>query len=94
MADARKTCEDLSSIIVPDVYGFSTARPTAMQRIVGTKVTDADTLSAAGRRKLGNAIVKTLLGSGDSGRSRHRFPVISPPTSLTSILRSCWHPRH
>jgi ubiquinone biosynthesis protein len=61
MADARMECEGLSSVIVPEVYEFSTPRLTAMQRIVGTKVTDADTLSAAGQRKLGNTIVKTLL---------------------------------
>src|SRR5512132_561776 len=61
MANARKACAGLSSIIVPEVYEFSTPRLTAMQRIVGTKVTDADTLSAAGRRKLGDTIVETLL---------------------------------
>jgi ubiquinone biosynthesis protein len=61
MVDARKECEDLSSVIVPEVYEFSTPRLTAMRRIGGTKVTDADALSAVGRRKLGNTIIKTLL---------------------------------
>ena len=61
MAVARKAYEGLSSVVVPEVYEFSTPRLTAMQRIVGTKVTDADSLSAAGRRKLGDTIVETLL---------------------------------
>ena len=61
MAGAREVYEGMSSVIVPEVYEFSTPRLTAMQRIVGTKVTDADTLSAAGRRELGNTIVETLL---------------------------------
>ena len=61
MAVAREAYDGLSSVVVPEVYPFSTPRLTAMQRIFGTKVTDADALSTAGRRKLGNTIVETLL---------------------------------
>ena len=61
MVAARGAYAGLSSVLIPEVYEFSTPRVTAMQRIFGTKVTDADTLSAAGRRKLGNTIVETLL---------------------------------
>ena len=61
MIAARRAYEGLSSVIIPEVCDFSTPRLTAMQRIVGTKVTDADALSAAGRRKLGNTIVEALL---------------------------------
>ena len=61
MADARKACDGSGSVVVPEVYGFSTARLTAMQRIVGTKVTDVHSLSATGQCNLGNTIVEALL---------------------------------
>jgi ubiquinone biosynthesis protein len=60
MRHARREFSDVSSVIVPDVYDFSTPRLTAMQRIIGTKVTDAD-LPASGRRELADMIIKALL---------------------------------
>jgi ubiquinone biosynthesis protein len=60
MRHARREFSDVSSVIVPEVYDFSTPRLTAMQRIIGTKVTDAD-LPASGRRKLADTIIQALL---------------------------------
>jgi ubiquinone biosynthesis protein len=60
MRHARREFSDLSSVIVPEVYDFSTPRLTAMQRIIGAKVTDAD-LPASGRRKLADTIIRALL---------------------------------
>jgi ubiquinone biosynthesis protein len=60
MRHARREFSDVASVIVPEVYDFSTPRLTAMQRIIGTKVTDAD-LPATGRRKLADMIIKALL---------------------------------
>jgi ubiquinone biosynthesis protein len=60
MRHARREFSDVSSIIVPEVYDFSTPHLTAMQRIIGTKVTDAD-LPPAGRRRLADLIVEALL---------------------------------
>lgn len=61
MRAARREFAGSNTVIVPEVYDFSTPRLTAMQRITGTRVTDAEFLSTAGRRKLANNIVKALL---------------------------------
>jgi ubiquinone biosynthesis protein len=60
MVAASAAYAGLPSAVVPELYPFSTPRLTAMQRIIGTKVTDA-TLSAADRRKIAGTIVETLL---------------------------------
>ena len=61
MRAAREAFTGWNSIVVPEVYDFSTSRLTAMQRIRGSKATDADFLSAADRRTLANAMVKALV---------------------------------
>jgi ubiquinone biosynthesis protein len=60
MRHARREFSHVSSVIVPEVYDFSTPRLTAMQRIIGAKVTDSD-LPAPGRRKLADTIIQALL---------------------------------
>ena len=61
MRSARREFSGSGAVIVPEVYEFSTPRVTAMQRIFGGKVTDAEFLTAEGRRKLADTMVKTLL---------------------------------
>ena len=61
MRAARREFSGSATVIVPEVYEFSTPRVTAMQRIFGGKATDAGFLTAQGRRKLADTIVKTLL---------------------------------
>lgn len=61
MRAASREFAGLNSVLVPEVYGFSTPRMTAMQRIIGTKATDAKFLTAQARRKLADTIVKALL---------------------------------
>lgn len=58
---ARAAYAGMDSVVVPQLYPFSTARVTAMERIDGCKVTDAGTLSAAARRDLAALIAEALI---------------------------------
>ena len=61
LAEAREVYAGEPSVIVPEVFAFSTPRLTAMQRIDGGKVTDVQGLDEAGRRRLAAAIVGALI---------------------------------
>ena len=61
LAAARRSYAALRSVVVPEVYPYSTPRLTAMQRIDGIKVTDSKALTAAARRKLADLVVKALV---------------------------------
>jgi ubiquinone biosynthesis protein len=61
LADARETYLGMDTVVIPTVFGFSTPRLTAMQRVDGIKVTDAAALSAKARRKLGDLLVRALV---------------------------------
>ncbi len=61
MREARRTYASMPQVVIPEVFAFSTPRLTAMQRIDGTKVTDAPMLSPAGRHKLANLLVRALI---------------------------------
>jgi len=61
MQAARTAYASMASVIVPEVYAFSTPRVTAMQRIDGAKVTDADTMPALRHGDLADLIVESLL---------------------------------
>jgi ubiquinone biosynthesis protein len=58
---ARAAYAGLDAVVIPEVYGFSTPRLTAMRRIDGSKVTDAQTLSPKARGRLGDLLVKVLV---------------------------------
>lgn len=61
MRAARVAWSGFSSVIIPEVYPFSTPRMTAMQRIDGSKVTDSNRLARGARRRLADLIVKALI---------------------------------
>ncbi|MBK8175001.1 MAG: AarF/ABC1/UbiB kinase family protein [Rhodospirillales bacterium] len=61
MAIARETFADMPSIVIPEVYPFSTPRLTAMQRIDGRKVTEAKPASVRARRKLASLVFRALV---------------------------------
>lgn len=61
MTAARDDYAGLASVVVPEVYPWSTPRVTAMQRIDGVKVTEAPALSPGGRKRLAKRIVLTLV---------------------------------
>jgi ubiquinone biosynthesis protein len=58
---ARVAYADVASVVIPDVYAFSTPRLTAMQRIDGGKVTDVGTMPPPQRRKLAAELIKALV---------------------------------
>lgn len=62
MRAARAAWAGMPDVVIPEVYGFSTPRVTAMQRIDGCKVTDAAAkLPRRARRRLGDAIIRALI---------------------------------
>ncbi len=58
---AARHYANLPQVKIPELLPFSTARITAMERIDGCKVTDADHLSAAARRRLAATAIEALL---------------------------------
>lgn len=58
---ARRAYRSMTSVVVPEVYEFSTPRVTAMQRIDGVKVTSADSNATIGRQKLAELIVRAMI---------------------------------
>jgi ubiquinone biosynthesis protein len=62
MATARRAYQDMTSVLVPELYPFSTPRVTAMERVDGCKVTDVGNLSSTARRELAVSIVDALVG--------------------------------
>ena len=58
---ARTAYAGMRSVLVPEVYPFSTPRVTAMQRVDGRKVTDGDTGTPRARRRLAALIAEALL---------------------------------
>jgi ubiquinone biosynthesis protein len=61
LARARRAYQRMKSVVVPEVFPFSTPRMTAMARIDGVKVTSADTRDAADRQRLADLIVRALI---------------------------------
>lgn len=61
MAAARAAYQGMDSVLVPNVFPFSTPRLTAMERIDGRKVTDVEVLPSAKRRELAVTIVEALV---------------------------------
>jgi ubiquinone biosynthesis protein len=61
MRAARAFYASLKSVVIPEVHPFSTPRLTSMQRIDGTKVTDAAALPDEVRRKLAGRIIEALI---------------------------------
>ena len=96
MAAARTAWAGISSVVIPEVYAFSTPRVTAMQRIDGCKVTDAAaTLPRRVRRRLGDLIVKALIArplwsAGDAASLFHADPhagnLFATPDGKLAIL--------
>lgn len=58
---ARAAYSGMDSVIVPEVFPFSTPGLTAMERIDGRKVTDVGLMSAEERRRLANLVVEALI---------------------------------
>lgn len=61
LREAREVYAGVDSVIVPEVFAFSTPRLTAMERIRGGKVTDVAHLAAGDRRRLAADVVKALI---------------------------------
>jgi ubiquinone biosynthesis protein len=61
LARARIAYRPMASVVVPEVFPFSTPRVTAMARIDGCKVTNADTRTQVDRRRLADLIVRALI---------------------------------
>ena len=61
MVTARTAYQGMESVLVPDVFPFSTPRVTAMERVDGCKVTDVEGLPLMQRRELAVSIVEALV---------------------------------
>lgn len=61
LARARIAYRPMASVVVPEVFAFSTPRVTAMERVDGIKVTSADTRPGVDRRRLADLIVRALI---------------------------------
>jgi ubiquinone biosynthesis protein len=73
LTDAAATFADEPGVHVPALLPFCSPRMTAMERIVGRKVTDAETLSQHDPRRLATTIVRALIAS----------PIWSPAPAAT-----------
>jgi ubiquinone biosynthesis protein len=60
LAEAAETYADCPAVLIPRLLPFCTPRVTAMERVTGCKVTDAD-VSADRRRRLAETIVEALV---------------------------------
>lgn len=61
LREARVAYAAMPSVLVPQVFAFSTPRLTAMERVFGRKVTDVRDLGTRARRKLASLIADALL---------------------------------
>ena len=61
LACAQRAYQRMTSVVVPEVFPFSTPRMTAMTRVDGVKVTSADTRSGVERQRLADVIVRALI---------------------------------
>lgn len=61
MAEARRAFADVPNIVIPELFSFCTPRITAMERIVGQKVTEFSQASTTQRRRLASTIVEALI---------------------------------
>ena len=61
LARARRAYQSMTSVVVPEVFPFSTPRVTAMTRVDGIKVTSADTRAGVDRQRLADLIVRALI---------------------------------
>ncbi|HSO41982.1 MAG TPA: AarF/ABC1/UbiB kinase family protein [Rhodospirillales bacterium] len=61
LAEARSVYAGDPTVLVPEVFPFSTPRLTAMERIDGGKITEVAGLDEAGRRRLAANIVGALI---------------------------------
>ena len=61
LAEARQVYAGNASVLVPEVFPFSTPRLTAMERIDGGKITGVQGLEEAERRRLAAGIVGALI---------------------------------
>ena len=78
LARARIAYRPMASVVVPEVFPFSTPRVTAMTRIDGLKVTSADARPEVDRRRLAGLIVRALIAhplwSPDASAMFHADP--------------------
>lgn len=61
LACAQDAYRSMTSVVVPEVFPFSTPRMTAMARVDGIKVTSADTRTGLDRQRLADLIVRALI---------------------------------
>jgi ubiquinone biosynthesis protein len=58
---ARRAYRSMTSVVVPEVFPFSTPRVTAMTRVDGIKVTSAGTRDGIDRQRLADVMVQALI---------------------------------
>jgi ubiquinone biosynthesis protein len=75
---ARRNYASMPSIAIPELFPFSTASVTAMERIDGCKVTDVDQLTPEQQEQLASTVVDALVAhpiwSGHSPAMYHADP--------------------